>query len=88
MDFRKYFSQAQDDANENFFNYDGYDEFDDYDGGFDNFDDDYSGYDIDEYDNADGGIYLKLLHLSEIMQRFQLQWELVELPTLNFYIRV
>lgn len=56
MDFRKYFSQAQDDANENFFNYDGYDEFDDYDGGFDNFDDDYSGYDIDEYDNADGGM--------------------------------
>jgi hypothetical protein len=55
MDFRKYFSQAQDDANENFFNYDGYDEFDDYDGGFDNFDDDYSNYD-DEYDNADGGM--------------------------------
>ena len=55
MDFRKYFSQAQDDANENFFNYDGYDEFDDYDGGFDNFDDDYSGYD-DEFDNADGGM--------------------------------
>lgn len=55
MDFRKYFSQAQDDANENFFNYDGYDEFDDYEGGFDNFDDEYENYSTDEYDNADGG---------------------------------
>ena len=30
MDFRKYFSQAQKQANENFFNYDGYD-YDEFD---------------------------------------------------------
>ena len=55
MDFRKYFSQAQDDANENFFNYDGYDDFDDYDGDFDSYDDydDFDDYDGD-YDNASG----------------------------------
>ena len=53
MDFRKYFSQAQNEANENFFNYDGYDydEFDDFDGDdFDDFDD----YDGDDYQNASG----------------------------------
>ena len=55
MDFRKYFSQAQNEANENFFNYDGYDydDFDDYDG--DDFDgDDFDDYDGDDYQNASG----------------------------------
>jgi hypothetical protein len=54
MDFRKYFSQAQDDANENFFNYDGYDEFDDFDGDFDNFDDYDEFDDYDDFDDYDG----------------------------------
>ena len=63
MDFRKYFSQAQNEANENFFNYDGYeyDEFDDFDADLDSFDDfdDYDGddFDGDDFDDYDGDDY-------------------------------
>ena len=58
MDFRKYFSQAQKQANENFFNYDGYDydEFDDFDP-YNDFDgDDFDGddFDGDDFSNASG----------------------------------
>lgn len=49
MNLRKYFSQAQDDANENFFNYDGYGD-DDY--GFVG-DDNFSGFDGDDMDAFD-----------------------------------
>jgi hypothetical protein len=59
MDFRKYFSQAQNEANENFFNYDGYDDYDsdDFDGDdFDDYDsDDFDGDDFDDYDGDDYG---------------------------------
>ena len=54
MNLRKYFNQAQDEANNNFFNYDGYGD-DDY--GFvgdDNFDD-FDGDDMDAFDMATGG---------------------------------
>jgi hypothetical protein len=52
MDLRNYFAQAQDEANENFFNYDGYDEdFNFVDDEFDNFDGD----DHDAFDMATGG---------------------------------
>lgn len=52
MDLRNYFAQAQDEANENFFNYDGYDDdFDFVDDEFDNFDGD----DDDAFDMASGG---------------------------------
>jgi hypothetical protein len=49
MNLRKYFSQAQDEANENFFNYDGYSD-DDY--GFVG-DDNFSGFDGDDMDAFD-----------------------------------
>ena len=48
-DLRKYFLEAQEEANESFFNYDGYDYFDDYD----DFDDDYFEGD-DDFDMASG----------------------------------
>ena len=52
MDLRNYFAQAQDEANENFFNYDGYDDdFNFVDDEFDNFDGD----DDDAFDMASGG---------------------------------
>lgn len=52
MDLRNYFAQAQDEANENFFNYDGYeDDFDFVDDEFDNF----GGDDDDAFDMASGG---------------------------------
>jgi hypothetical protein len=49
MNLRKYFAQAQDEANDNFFNYDGYGD-DDY--GFVG-DDDFSGFDGDDMDAFD-----------------------------------
>jgi hypothetical protein len=48
-DLRKYFLEAQEEANDSFFNYDGYDYFDDYD----DFDDDYFEGD-DDFDMASG----------------------------------
>lgn len=50
MNLRKYFSQAQDEANENFFNYDGYSDDSDY--GFVG-DDNFSGFDGDDMDAFD-----------------------------------
>ena len=56
MDLRNYFAQAQDEANENFFNYDGYDDdFNFVDDEFDNFDGD----DDDAFDMATGGSDIK-----------------------------
>lgn len=52
MDLRNYFAQAQDEANENFFAYDGNEEeFDFVDDEFDNF----GGDDDDAFDMASGG---------------------------------
>jgi len=52
-DLRNYFLQAQEEANDNFFNYDGYD-YDDEDWDFDGDDDDYFEGD-DDWDMASGG---------------------------------
>jgi hypothetical protein len=55
MDFRNYFNEAQDEANENFFHYDGYND-DDFDFVDDDGYDEFEGDDDDDYDNAVGGI--------------------------------
>lgn len=56
MDLRDYFTEAQEDANENFFNYDGYDEDDDFDF-VDDDDYDFAGDDEEEFDMAVGGVH-------------------------------
>jgi hypothetical protein len=52
MDLRNYFQDAQEEANDNFFNYGGDDDFDGYDDGYDNYDD-YDDFDDDDDDNFD-----------------------------------
>jgi len=54
VDLRNYYNQAQEDANESFFSYDGYDEDDDFD--FVDDDDYFEGDDDDDFDNAVGGV--------------------------------
>ena len=53
-DLRNYFAQAQDDANDDFFNYDGYED-DDFDFVDDDEFDSFDGDDDDDFDNAVGG---------------------------------
>ena len=54
MDLRKYFVEAQEEANDEFFNYDGDNGYDDYDDDFDFVDDNFSGDDDEDFDMAAG----------------------------------
>ena len=50
MDLRKYFVEAQEEANDEFFNYDGDNGYDDYDDDFDFVDDNFAGDDDEDFD--------------------------------------
>lgn len=54
MDLRKYFVEAQEEANDEFFNYDGDNGYDDYDDDFDFVDDNFAGDDDEDFDMAAG----------------------------------
>ena len=55
MDLRKYFVEAQEQANDEFFNYDGDNGYDDYDDDYDfDMDDNFAGDDDGDFDMASG----------------------------------